>query len=187
MSLCFCICWWRLRVESKGKSFLCSMLFPFTVLVTIEMTLLGKGKYSQPCVSRYAWHFPAFSLHGSYTWPWVEEGGGGVRRREGVVCGPPPQCLLCTDASLAFSFLLAWVLFSLHHSPALYHIEWMLRVLTNWLQKLWFGAPMSSGIIFTPYLMIAWNWAVAVLCSVLGFGGITNEYCVVPFLERLIT
>lgn len=89
MSLCFCICWWRLRVESKGKSFLCSMLFPFTVLVTIEMTLLGKGKYSQPCVSRYAWHFPAFSLLGSYTWPWVEEGGGGVRRREGGRLWPP--------------------------------------------------------------------------------------------------
>ena len=119
----------KLRVELREQSFLFSMLFPLTVLMTSEMTLLGKETQSQACISRllllfshsvmssalqprivgssvlhfwsllrflsfelvmpskhlilcslllllpsfisrYIWHFPAFSLHGSYTWPW---------------------------------------------------------------------------------------------------------------------
>ena len=41
----------KLRVEFREQSFLFSMLFPLTVLMTTEMTLLGKETQSQACIS----------------------------------------------------------------------------------------------------------------------------------------
>ena len=43
---------------------------------------------------------------------------------------------------------------------------------------------MSSSITFTPYLILAWNWAIAVLWSVLGFGDTKKWTLCGPFLGR---
>lgn len=43
---------------------------------------------------------------------------------------------------------------------------------------------MSSSITFTPYLILARNWAIAVLWSVLGFGDTKKWTLCGPFLGR---
>ena len=42
----------------------------------------------------------------------------------------------------------------------------------------------DSSITFTPYLILAWNWAIAVLWSVLGFGDSKKWTLCGPFLGR---
>lgn len=107
-----CIYWWRLRMESAEKEVFSAACFPLYSFGHHRNDLAGEGKvFSQPCISRYVWHFPASSLCWPYTCPLVygrrkqgaEEWGkhGAVHFRTSTVHDLLPRLF----------FLLAWVLF----------------------------------------------------------------------------
>lgn len=85
----------KAKTREYRESFLCCLLSPFTVLLTTEMTLLGKGKYFPSSVSQGMCGIsqPSFCIGPTLA---PQCAGGGGRRQpckgEGEAVSSPPSC-----------------------------------------------------------------------------------------------
>lgn len=85
----------KAKTREYRESFLCCMLFPFTVLLATEMILLGKGKYFPSSVSQGVSGIPQPSFCiGPTLAPQCAGGGGRTQpcKGEGEAFGSPPSC-----------------------------------------------------------------------------------------------